>query len=119
MHLWSTILIVLILLSDDSSSGVDGASCKRDNQCKVSQKKCVQCAQGKGPRCTTAICLNGQCATVAACSLQLNGKCKRDNDCISNKLCQACTSSLGPTCATGKCLNKKCALFQPCTVQLN
>jgi hypothetical protein len=120
MHLiWSLIFLALLLLSSKSGSDVNATSCKNNKQCTVSHRICELCVKGKGPTCTTGICLNGQCVTIGPCSLQLSGKCNHDGNCVRNELCRLCTKNTGPTCATGKCVNGQCALIEPYTIQLN
>ncbi|UJR17847.1 hypothetical protein I4U23_004746 [Adineta vaga] len=83
----------------------------------MSNKICAFCVQGKGPGCTTGICLDGECVTIQACSLDLYGSCSAGSSCITNRLCEKCKKHMEPQCTQGLCLNGQCAQISPCSIR--
>ena len=111
------ILLAFVLFSNHFGSGVYAKSCKKDQQCTVTNRICALCIQGRGPACTTSICLDGRCGVIDACSLELSGTCTADGDCITPFFCEACKGNRGPACAQARCFSGQCATIGPCTIQ--
>lgn len=118
MHRQFTALLVLLLIVNTVTSNVVTASCTAHHQCKVSSRVCKQCDQGKGPRCTIPMCINGHCGEIPPCSLQLGATCDKDHQCLTNHLCETCVANKGPFCTEAICLHKRCAVIGPCSIVL-
>jgi hypothetical protein len=119
MHLWSSFsLVLLVLLINFDSSDNATIYCKNDKQCTVTHRICALCIPNEYPSCTSTICIDNQCGILEPCSLQLNGNCTTDGNCIRNSLCETCDECKGPSCATARCFNNQCALIEPCIIRL-
>ena len=118
MQFGLSILLVFLLFSSHFGSSVYAKSCRRDQQCTVSNRICALCIQGRGPACSIPICLNNRCGVINVCSLELSGTCSTDGDCITPLFCETCKANTGPPCAQAKCLGGQCATIAPCSIQL-
>jgi hypothetical protein len=120
MHLWSLILLVFLINFDSSDNAT--IHCEKDVQCNVTSRICADCVNPNSiplyPSCTSAICINDQCGTLAPCSLKLSGDCTTAGDCITSKLCKKCKKDEGPSCPTARCVDKQCANIPLCSIPL-
>lgn len=112
-------LITLLLFSSISVSSARSTSCAKDSQCQVSNTICALCIQGKGPACTTPICVDGKCGQIGPCSLDLSGSCTDSSQCITNHVCLTCMQYRVPFCTQAICLNNQCAVIAPCSITVH